>query len=430
MTRRAAKYMLAASAALLVIVAVAAAIPPVPSFEEVRARWRPSDAQLLDRNGEPLQETRIDRHGRRLAWTALSDVSPALIKAVIESEDHRFSTHRGIDFVAAASSIAERARRGRARGASTITMQVASIVVPGIGRAGRRRTVREKFRQMIAAAALERSWSKDQILEAYLNLVTWRGELEGIGAGARVMLGKSPDGITGAEAIVLAALLRAPNAPRAALANRAANLRARLGTAMATPGEMDAALDAATARPARNYARIELAPHVAQRMLRGRARARCTLDRELQRFAADAMRRRIAEVRDRNVEDGAVLAVENRTGEVWAYIGGSGGLSAAPWVDGVRATRQPGSALKPFLYALAVDERILTAASMLEDTPLELPEERGIYRPMDYDRRFRGLVSMRTALGSSLNIPAVRTADMIGVEAFASHLRRLGRCCR
>src|SRR5258707_12546298 len=87
--------------------------------------------------------------------------------------------------------------------------------------------------------------------------------------------------------------------------------------------------------------------------------------------------------------------------------------------------RQPGSALKPFLYALALERRLLTPASLLEDTPLELPEQRGIYRPLDYDRQFRGLVSTRTALAASLNVPAVRTAGLVGLEVFTDYLRRL-----
>ena len=154
--------------------------------------------------------------------------------------------------------------------------------------------------------------------------------------------------------------------------------------------------------------------------------ARCTLDRELQRFVIDTLHRQIVDVRDRRVDDGAVIVVENSTGEVWAYVGGAGDLSNAPDFDAIRAPRQPGSTLKPFLYALAVDKHLLTAASLIEDTPLELPEQRGIYRPLDYDRQFRGLVSMRTALASSLNVPAVRTTDMVGVEVFADRLRRLG----
>jgi penicillin-binding protein 1C len=161
-------------------------------------------------------------------------------------------------------------------------------------------------------------------------------------------------------------------------------------------------------------------------MPEGAAQVQCTLDRDLQRFASNELRRQVQQVRDRNADDGAVLVVDNSTGEVWAYVGGVGDISRAPYVDAVRALRQPGSALKPFLYALAIDRRLLTPASILDDSPLELPEQRGLYRPLDYDRQFRGLVSMRTALASSLNVPAVRTADLVGVEQFAEHLRMLG----
>ena len=187
------------------------------------------------------------------------------------------------------------------------------------------------------------------------------------------------------------------------------------------------AIDRALAARASDFTRVTLAPRVAEQLLRnGRLTAQSTLDRDLQGFALDALRRHVAEVHERNVDDGAVVVVENSTGEVWAYVGGTGALSSAPYVDGVRAMRQPGSALKPFLYALALERRLLTPASLLEDTPLELPEQRGLYRPLDYDREFRGLVSMRVALASSLNVPAVRTIGMVGVEAFTGQLRMLG----
>jgi len=398
----------------------------LPKFSEVRARWRPSDAQLLDRNGEPIHEIRIDRHGRRLAWTPLRDISPALQQEVVVSEDHRFATHRGVDVVAIAGALAKSIVGKRPRGASTITMQLVAMLDPDLRRKAHHRGVVQKLAQMRAALALERRWSKDEILESYLNMVTWRGELQGIGAASRVMFGKAPHGLDRAEAVVLASLLRAPNANRAAVEERA--LRLRQDTAGA-PSERDvaAAIDAAFAHNPSSFARLALAPHLAQRLMpEGSAQARCTLDRDLQRVAADALRHQVAEVRDRNVDDGAVLVADNSTGEVWAYVGGVGEFSAAPYVDAIHAQRQPGSALKPFLYALAIERRLLTPASILDDSPLELPEQRGLYRPLDYDRRFRGLVSMRTALASSLNVPAVRTADMVGVDQFVEHLRALG----
>ncbi len=412
--------------AILVICAWIFSCTEPPKFSEVRARWHPSDAQLLDRNGEPLHEIRIDRHGRRLAWTRLADISPALQAEVIASEDHRFARHRGVDLVAIAGALVESALGKPARGASTITMQLTAMLDPALRRVTHHRGVLQKLAQIRAASALERRWTKTEILESYLNLVTWRGELQGIGAASRIMFGKAPHGINRAEAIVLASLLRAPNAARPVVERRA--LKLRQGTLNA-PGRDDiaTALDLAFAHSPSGFARLSLAPHLAQHLMSGNgAQAQCTLDRDLQQVATTALQHQIAEVRDRNVDDGAVLVADNASGEIWAYVGGAGEFSAAPYVDAVRALRQPGSALKPFLYALALERRLLTPASVLDDSPLELPEQRGTYRPLDYDRRFRGLISMRTALASSVNVPAVRTADMVGVDQFVEHLRALG----
>src|ERR1700722_7296373 len=413
-------------AAIAMLTLVMTSQPP-PTFAEVRARWHPSDAQLLDRNGDPVHELRIDLHGRRFAWTALDEISPGLTQAIVTSEDHRFWSHRGVDAIAIVSSAARAILGGQRRGASTITMQLASLLDPSLGRSQSRKTILRKFRQIFAALAIERRWSKQEIMEAYLNLVTYRGELQGIGAASRVMFGKAPHGVDSAEAVVLAALIRAPNAHSESVAIRANALSRALGSSGPSRAAIASSLDTAFSRRGSDYARVALTPHLAERLLHGESGfARCTLDRDLQRFVIDTLHRQIVDVRDRRVDDGAVIVVENSTGEVWAYVGGAGDLSTAPDFDAIRAPRQPGSTLKPFLYALAVDKLLLTAASLMEDTPLELPEQRGIYRPLDYDREFRGLVSLRTALASSLNVPAVRTTDMVGVEVFADRLRRLG----
>jgi penicillin-binding protein 1C len=426
MNRRRAYTALAAIAAALAATWMASA-PAIPSFAQMHARWRPSDAQLLDRRGEALYSHRVDLHGRRLEWIPLAQISPAMTRAAIASEDRRFMRHHGVDFRAAAGALAHDLLGGRIRGASTITMQLASMIDPPLARRRHRRSIVRKLGQMRAAFTIEREWSKSQMLEAYLNLVTYRGELQGIDAASRVMLGKAPHGITGAEAAVLAALIRSPNAPRPTVVRRADALIAAMAPDAPSRIDVTRAADLAFAQPGASYAAADLAPHVAERMLRdGATTAHCTLDADVQRFAAQSLERHVEEVRDRNVDDGAVLVVSNATGQVWAYVGSAGAAADAPWVDAVRARRQPGSALKPFLYGFAIQRRLLTAASLLEDTPLEVPEPRGLYRPMDYDRRFRGLVSMRTALASSLNVPAVRTADLVGVEQFAQHLRNLG----
>lgn len=402
----------------------------VPTFAAVRAGHRQSDARLLDRAGVPLQEIRVDAHVRRLAWTPLDAISPALGAAVVAAEDRRFREHRGVDWRALAGAAGGWLAGGRLRGASTITMQLVALLDRvGAARPGTtspvRRDARAKWAEMRRAAALERGWSKDEILEAYLNEVTFRGDVEGVAAAAAVLFGKAPHGLSGAEACVLAALVRAPNAASATVAAHARALGRVVGVEAA-------AVDAAAARAAardRRGAGIALAPHLARRVLRGGGLptdVRSTVDAELQRVATASLRRQLLAVREGRVADGAVLVADNASGDVLAYVASSGDLSRARDVDAVVARRQPGSTLKPFLYALAFDRGLLTPASLVEDAPLELAVAGGLYRPGNYDDRFHGSVTARIALASSLNVPAVRTLRLVGGEAFTDRLRRLG----
>jgi penicillin-binding protein 1C len=151
-----------------------------------------------------------------------------------------------------------------------------------------------------------------------------------------------------------------------------------------------------------------------------------TLDAAIQNFALDVLDRQIAGLNAQNVRDGAVIVVDNASGEVLAYVGSSGGHSQSRMVDGVRAPRQAGSTLKPFLYGLAVERGYLTAASLLDDSPINLETSTGLYIPQNYDRDFKGIVSLRTALASSLNVPAVRTLVLTGLDVFHDRLQALG----
>jgi penicillin-binding protein 1C len=401
-----------------------------PDFDGVRRGWKPSEVYLLDRSGEVIHEQRVGTTRRRLEWVGLGDVSPALLAAVLTSEDRRFHAHGGVDGRAVAAAAVQRLTGGGARGASTITMQLASLLDPALRRHGGPRSLPQKTRQMRMAWAIETRWSKPQILEAYLNLVTFSGELQGVGAASHVLFGKAPHGLDEPEALVLAALLRAPNASRVMVTERAR----RLAGDRAVTRE---ALEAATARlataPPSAGPRVALAPQAAARLLKARpwgegpvVRLPSTLDAALQHFVVDTLNRQLLAVHDQRVQDGAVLVVDNASGEVLAYVGGSGDLSGARYVDAVQARRQAGSALKPFLYALAFDERLLTPASLLDDAPLEVSTPTGLYRPHNYDEQFRGLVSARTALAGSLNVPAVRTLGLVGSESMVQQLRRLG----
>jgi len=427
----------AAAAALAPAVMVAALwlgldtrAPVPPTFDSVRSGWKPSEIYLLDRSGEIIHEQRVDSRRRRLEWIALRDVSPALQSAALASEDRRFHAHGGVDGRAVAAAAWQRLSGHGTRGASTITMQLASLLDPGLRRHGGPRSLPQKVRQMRMAWAIEAGWSKPQILEAYLNLVTFSGELQGVGAASHVLFGKAPHGLTEPEALVLAALLRAPNAGPAVVVTRAM----RLGTGGSTPREaLDVAASRLVAAPAIPGQRVTLAPHAASRLLKALpagsgpvVRMPSTLDGGLQRFVVETLSRQLLAVHDQRVQDGAVLVVDNVTGEVLAYVGGSGDLSAARHVDAIQARRQAGSALKPFLYGLAFEQQLLTPASLLEDAPLEVATPTGLYRPHNYDEHFRGLVSVRTALAGSLNVPAVRTLGLVGAEPMVQQLRRLG----
>ncbi len=394
-----------------------------PAFLAVRSSYQPSDIRLFDRNGEPIHERRVNKNVRRFDWVSLDQISPAVLAAVLNAEDRRFYEHGGIDGRALlAASFDWLAGRSR-RGGSTITMQLAGRLDASLRSRVGRRSLHQKWRQLWAARALEATWSKAEILEAYFNLVSFRGELQGIGAAAGVLFGKRAHGVSDAEAGVLAALLKGPNAPPPQLRQRAGAL-----CAACAPDDLATAVRRAAMARA-DLPGADLAPHLARRLLRDGAAAHSlssSISAPLQRLAIDSLRQNLLALRDRHVADGAVLVADNASGEVLAYVGGAADLSSAAHVDGVRARRQAGSTLKPFLYGLALEQRLLTAASLLQDSPLEIRVAGGLYRPQNYDGRYRGLVTVRTALAGSLNVPAVRTLEVVGEEAFVQRLRELG----
>ncbi len=393
-----------------------------PSFERAKAQFQPSDGQLLDRNGRVIHELRVDFRGRRLPWLGLDAISPVLAKTVVAAEDHRFYSHHGVDWLALARSAWDGVKGRDNRGASTITMQLAALLDPKLNAKHGQRDAVQKWAQIRAALALERGWSKQQILEAYLNLVSFRGEIAGIHAASRALLGKAPDGLDQHDALLLAALLPAPNAKPPQVARRACRL-----SKIADCAALSARINEILTNPHSDLRQVADAPHVARQLLaKATPSARSTLDGDLQRFALHTLQQALAQLTSRDVRDGAVLAIDNHSGEVLAYVGNGRTASSAAHVDGVRAFRQAGSTLKPFLYQLALEKKILTAASPLNDSPLNVSTATGLYVPQNYDRDFQGWVSVRTALASSLNVPAVKTLALVGGDQFLRRLRQLG----
>ncbi|MDD5612787.1 MAG: transglycosylase domain-containing protein, partial [Gallionella sp.] len=207
----------------------------IPTFDQVKADYRPSDVALLDRHGEVIHRLRVDLHVRRLEWVALADISPALIAATIQAEDRHFYQHGGVDWPALAKVAVESLFGDKQRGASTLTMQLAAMLDPALKPKRYQRSYAQKWSQINAASELEQHWSKAQIIEAYFNLAFFRGELHGVGAAAAGLFKKRPDGLDEAESFLLASLLRGPNAAVAQVASRACRLAADMASGTACP---------------------------------------------------------------------------------------------------------------------------------------------------------------------------------------------------
>jgi penicillin-binding protein 1C len=411
----------------------------IATFDEVKREFRPSDTLILDRSGEVIQRLRTDNTVRRGQWVALPDISPALRTALVLSEDKRFYEHSGVDWRAVSSAAWGNLWNTKTRGASTLSMQLAGLLDEDWRAGAGGRSLPQKIGQTVSAQVLEARWRKDQILEAYLNLVPFRGEVVGIDALSRTLFGKAAHGLDEREAAIAAALVRAPNAKAAQVTQRACGvLKVMQAPAKADCEGLDLFATAALQRKAFD-ATEGVAPHLARQVLRQASAPRTdgkqaapapalpsAVRAPLQRFAVQTLRQHLRELRGRHVEDGAIVVLDNASGEVLAWVGSSGELSGAAEVDGVLALRQPGSTLKPFLYAQAIAERRITAASLLDDSSAHINTAGGLYIPQNYDRQFKGLISARTALGASLNVPAVRTLVMVSPDAFHKQLRAAG----
>ena len=412
---------------LLVFLADVAAFA-LPSYQEVRQSYVKSDSLLLDRHGEILHELRTDKDRRRLDWTPLKNISPVLKEAVIQAEDRRFYEHGGVDYRSIGAALIQGLTSESLRGASTITMQLASLLDKELQSKKGRRSIWQKERQILNAWEIEKKWSKAEVFEAYLNLVTFRGELQGIAAASRGLFGKDPHGLDQSESLILASLIRSPNASLEEVSKRALYLDRTMNW-QGAGDHIHAKVRQVFLGPHFLRPQAAFAPHMARQLLQGRPNGctvTCTLDSRIQRFAIDRLTHHLLSLKSQNVKDGALLILDNGTGDVLAYVSYSGEPSSSRFLDGVQARRQAGSTLKPFLYGLAFDRRILTPASLLDDSPLDIAVISGIYQPRNYDSQFKGFVTSRIALASSLNVPAVKTLSLVGIEPFLNRLRQLG----
>ncbi|HEX2695605.1 MAG TPA: penicillin-binding protein 1C [Acidobacteriota bacterium] len=389
--------------------------------------------RILDRSGILLREVLSDEGGR-CRWLGLEGMSPHLVRATIAAEDRDFFLHGGLRLPSIVRALVQNARRGRVvSGASTITQQV----VRNIER--KPRTVLFKLIEAWLAVRLEHTMSKTGILVQYLNRVPYGNGTFGAEAASRLYFDKPCRQLGLAESAFLAGLPRSPSASnpyrnlRAALERKSGVLRRMVRAGLISPEESRRA-DAEPLNVVSGTERFR-APHFCDLVLDslepgaryGSREVRTTLDLGLQRKIEVLLKRRVGALRDRGISNGAVVVMDNGTGDILALAGSADYFADADsgQVNGAIALRQPGSALKPFTYALAI-ERGLTAASIIEDVPDAFPALDGNYEPRNYDRKFHGPIRLRSALASSYNVPAVSVLETIGPDLLYYKLKDLG----
>ena len=403
-----------------------------PPAAALTAPPRVASLVIVDRHGLPLRTTRA-ADGSRTSWLPLSAIDPQLIQAFVALEDRRFYSHSGVDLRAVARALAQDFGGGRVvSGASTITMQLARLLRP----AGR--GVGGKLSQALWALRLERHLTKQEILEQYLNRVPLGQGTTGVDAAAALYFGAGATRLSPGQAALLAGLASSPAAdnpfvaPDRARARRAVALRRMRDLGYVT-AEDAARAEAEPVVAARARAAF-LAPHFTSRVLQwaedsGLALAgtwRTSLDLPLQTELEAEVRHTVALLADRGVRHAAAVVLDNRSGDVLAWVGSPDfWADTSGQVDMVVSPRQPGSALKPFLYALAFD-RGLTPASVLPDVHHTYQTATEPYQPRNYDGRFHGPVRAREALASSFNVPAIELTDRLGVGSLLGVLHRAG----
>lgn len=379
-------------------------------------------SEVVARDGTLLRAFAVADGRWRLAP---GPVDETYLVALVAYEDRRFYRHRGVDGWALARAGVQALRHGEVvSGASTLSMQVARLLEEGPTG-----TLAGKARQMRVALALERRLTKAQILGLYLRLAPFGGNLEGVRAATLAWFGKEPRRLTPAETALLIALPQAPEARRPdRFAQAAQTARNRVLDRLAEANVLSReAAKAAKAEPipARRRDFPSLAPHLTERLFAAApqgARIETTLDARLQR-AAEALARRAVAGQSGQVSVAIVLA-DHHSGEILAEVGGAEWTDSARagFLDLTQAPRSPGSTLKPFVYALAFDDGLAHPETLIEDRPVAF----GPWRPQNFDRQFRGTVSVREALTLSLNIPVVSLTEALGAERLLATLRRAG----
>ncbi len=408
------------SSVTIAIGAWAISLGPLPL-----AQAREVSPTIVDRNGKLLRAYAMADGRWRLPVDARTGVDPSYLKLLLAYEDRRFYSHEGVDPLALGRAAFQLVSRGHiVSGGSTITMQLARLMEPR-----RERSVYAKLRQVVRALQIERQLNKDQILNLYLALAPFGGNLEGVRAASIAYFGKEPKRLSLAESALLVALPQSPETRRLdRYPEVARTARDRVLERMVEEGGVsveDALQAKATPVPRLRKPMPILAPHSADQAIATLKDAdviALTLDSSLQKVLE-------ALARDRAIALGpnisvAIIAVDNESGDVLARIGSPDYFDErrAGQVDMTRAVRSPGSTLKPFIYGLAFEDGFVHPESLIDDRPIRF----GSYAPENFDMTFQGTVPVRKALQLSLNVPAIALLDRVGSSRLSSRLKQAG----
>lgn len=391
--------------------------PPLADTTEI-------STEVVDADGNLLRAF-TTKKGRWRLRSQIEDVDGEFLRLLIAYEDKRFWTHAGVDVRAMIRAAGQFVANGRiVSGGSTITMQLARLLEPR-----KKRSLKSKLLQSFRALQIERRLTKKEILEQYLTLAPYGGNLEGIRAASLAYFGREPKGLTLAQSALLVALPQSPERRRpdrfpkkARQARNTVLIRAEKAEVIA---QGEAARIAGNPVSATRRALPQYAPHLAQHIIQenpDRKVHKVTLKRSLQHsletVAKEAIRRF-----DANVSIALVLA-DAKTGNILAEVGSPNYLddNRSGWVDMTRALRSPGSTLKPFIYGLAFEEGLVRPETLIIDSPANFSG----YRPQNFDMQYQGEISIRKALQLSLNVPAVLLLEAVGPARLLSKFKSAG----
>ncbi|MFH1008526.1 MAG: penicillin-binding protein 1C [Candidatus Latescibacterota bacterium] len=386
---------------------------------------RPSSTLIYDRSNRLLRAFTASDDTWRMRCDP-NELSPLLIKMVLAYEDRWFRWHPGINPVSILRATITNVRsRKVVCGGSTLTMQIARMMEP------KERNLNSKVVEVFRALQLELFYSKDELLETYFNLAPYGGNIEGIASAAQLYFGKSVSTLSVGEIALLTALPNSPTKlrpdvhPEQAREARDKVLKRLREHGTISAGQYADALSEPV--PTKRQPMPFRAPHLA-RLLRkqypDRAHITSTIDLRIQDLCLSALRQHLSALRPKGIANGAVVMLDNRTRTVLAMVG-SGDFfeeGSSGQVDGALAPRSPGSALKPFVYAAALDQGLISERSILEDVPVDYSG----YRPVNYDEKYHGVVTVRDALMHSLNVPAINLCAALEEKSIYSLLKRAG----